>query len=145
MKLRKRIAALGAAMTMAVSMMSIGASASKADDWFVHAQYALPTSTNKYEDTGVVKYLNPNTDTGLTFHATSYVNNSHGYTPYLYGIITSPSIAATRAYITRNAYQDTAAFVYNWYQINKSSTVYFKVRGFNMGRQSNDSIQGYTN
>lgn len=49
MKLRKRIAALGAAMTMAVSMMSIGASAyTSTQSWGVRYWPSAPTSVNVY-------------------------------------------------------------------------------------------------
>lgn len=49
MKLRKRIAAFGAAMTMAVSMMSIGASAyTSTQNWGVRYLPSAPTSVNVY-------------------------------------------------------------------------------------------------
>lgn len=93
MKLRKRIAALGAAMTMAVSMMNIGASAEE-KSWNVHYNTSLPTSANHFLDknsfyyngralnryTDYVSYFkfttNPNTPT--TVYLQGYLSNQDG-------------------------------------------------------------------
>lgn len=93
MKLRKRIAALGAAMTMAVSMMSIVASAEQ-KSWNVHYNTSLPTSANRYLDkqmfyyngialdkyTDYVSYFNHTTDpnTQTSVYLQGYITNQDG-------------------------------------------------------------------
>ena len=74
MKLRKRIAAFGAAMVMAVSMMSIGASASVTYFWSIYkASPYQPESTVYCSDevTGLTSY----NDDAIDFYC-SYMSSS---------------------------------------------------------------------
>lgn len=74
MKLRKRIAAMGAAMVMAVNMMSVGASASTPYYWTLDKQYNQPIST--VTCTGYVYNLTTTNDDAIDFICT-YESNTN--------------------------------------------------------------------
>lgn len=82
MKLRKRIAALGAAMVMAVSMMSIGASA---DSWHLNSNPSGPSSESVFNQT---KYFFPSggkiygVNESCTYYYSSSGNGNVGYAEY---------------------------------------------------------------
>lgn len=72
-KLTKRLAAIGAAMTMAVSMMSISVSASVAYNWQLKKIYGQPAYTVKCS--GNVTNLSTTYDDGIDFRCNYMSNN----------------------------------------------------------------------
>ena len=138
MKLRKRIAAFGAAMVMAVSMMSIGASASVPDTWNVHGGSNRPYSSWKETDSGYVTGLKPSTDNGLDFHVTSYTSP----TGLAYAIGSSPYCTGTVVLNGNNLNPPPLLFVANWYAASGGSVPY-SVTGYNLGATGNNYIGGY--
>ena len=74
MKLRKRMAAIGAAMVMAVSMLSVVASASTPYSWELKKTYNQPTGSVSY--TGYVYNLYDGVDTGIDFHCNLHTENA---------------------------------------------------------------------
>ena len=137
MKLRKRIAALGAAMTMAVSMMSIGASASNASNWYVQGGSYRPYSSWKTTHNGVVTGLNTYNDNGITFHTTTYKSPSG-----LSYAIGSSSYASNTVVLNNTYSAPTVYFVAGWYNATMG-TVPYTVQGYNMGASGDNSIAGY--
>lgn len=93
MKLRKRIAALGAAMVMAVSMMSIGAGA-----YNLHYSQGAPSSQNKITET------TPLTASGvdrITVYSTTfnvYISGAYCYADCTNHSVASANINATSTY-----------------------------------------------
>ena len=74
MKLRKRMAAIGAAMVMAVSMMSVLASASTPYGWELKKTYYQPTGS--VSCTGYVYNLYNGVDTGIDFNCDLHTANA---------------------------------------------------------------------
>ena len=138
MKLRKRIAALGAAMVMAVSMMSIGASASNGDSWNVQGGSYRPYSSWKDTDSGYVTGLSPSTDTGLDFSVTSYTSP----TGLAYAIGSSPYCQHTVTLSAASPYPPTTPFISGWYS-SSGGTVPYSVAGHNLGASGDNYIGGY--
>lgn len=119
MKLRKRIVAMGAAMIMAVSMMSIGASA-----YNLHYSQGAPTSDN---------VLSQNSYTGNYFGTVSHVYvHSQNFSRllsggYLYaknvnsGNGTSITAGNTTYTINTNVYL-SGAMIHNYYELRNYTT-----------------------
>ena len=142
MKLRKRIAALGAAIVMAVSMMSIGASASDPSNWNVQAGLYRPTSTWKTASHGTVTGLSTSTDNGITFVATSYSFDSS--LAEVEGKIDNTYIADSVAHLNKYKLTDTAYFKANWFYLNgNSGTVHYTVTAKHFGVSGEDRMSGY--
>lgn len=116
MKLRKRIAALGAAMTMAVSMMSIGASAySSTQSWGVRYMPSAPTSVNVYSCDNI--FASSSTLYSFQENCTSKNNNAN-----YHGDVSKVSYAGYVLYNDGNREKITSYF--SWYiQDNNYKTI----------------------
>ena len=93
-KLTKRLAAIGAAMTMAVSMMSMGASAAEqTKGWAVHYYSYAPTNSNVYTSTAKFYYDGSNI-TKYRRICSAFTNNTNpdGSVPYVkyWGYVMKP-------------------------------------------------------
>ena len=142
MKMIKKGMAAGAALMMAVTGMTMSASASIPDSWNLYASYGAPTSDRKTVDTGTVTELNPNNgDTGIRFHVQNYITS--GTPCYALGEITTSGIAAgDKAYVNGTYTADTAHFSYGWY--NKCyGTASYQITGYNFATSGYDSMSGY--
>ena len=137
MKLRKRIAAFGAAMVMAVSMMSIEASASVPSYWSVHGGSDRPHSSWKPNDDHFVTGLTLVNDSGLDFNA----NNYSSPTGASYVICSCDYGAYTG---TINDLNDTPfiPFTSGWYSTTGGSIHYY-INGYNLGATGNNYISGF--
>ena len=76
MKLRKRVVALFSAMVMAASMMSIGASASWGESWYLTRPANSPSSAGITHVEKTVYGLVNGYDTRMDFHCTSFSGGS---------------------------------------------------------------------
>lgn len=111
MKFIKKIAAMGAAMVMAVSMMSVNASASVTYNWTLSKGYNQPTNTAKCS--GEVTGLTASNDDAIDFYCSSMSNTDATVKFIIEASFRKVSNQVTYLYYAGDS--DTAKFKSNWY------------------------------
>ncbi len=147
MKLKRTLAAIIAATTMAVGIGSLSAEAGNNSSWYVQRPYGAPSSSYKFTHTGTVTGLANGTDYGISFIRTYYEDggNSNGGAKAKCDI-TNHSLKKypnEYAYIKSNQSSSTCLFKDDWYTLSGGtgivsytvSTVdydgyYFTIRGY---------------
>ena len=143
MKMFKKLAAAGAAVMM-IASMTLTATASSVESWYLYANYGAPATGRKTTHIGTVTGLYPTTDSGIDFTLTNYHNEG---TPYCYALGTIPDTNVgtnETAYLDSTHTSELVHFKTNWYYYSGGS-VQFKVVGYNMGTTGYDSMSGTAN
>lgn len=140
----KKIIAVAATVVMAVSAISVSASAliSAREDWSIK-----PVSTpQSLYDGGVVMGLVQGKDTGITFHCTYYYNPT-ARSFYARGIITQSNLCLYQGDGVNLSYDGdygTVLFQSNWYS-NCNGVVSYRVDAKEYIANSGQCIEGYAN